>query len=185
MKAIPWVLLAVLLGLAAWQADVGADARAESARLRDSVMVAEGARDSVTQWADSVLAARDTAMMRERAKARTVIADAAPAAEEAKAVMANPTASPDTLRLTIRNLLWSNAQVVAAFHAHLAADSAWVAQTNSAWQKKVDVEVKVSDGLRSLNANTARRLTASERRGRRERIVWGLGGIALGWLAKP
>lgn len=39
--------------------------------------------------------------------------------------------------------------------------------------------------LDSLNASTERRLRAETARGRRERIVFGIGGAVVGWLAKP
>lgn len=180
--ALPWALVAMLLVSGFFYRDTLADARAESTRLRAEVQASEQARDSVSRWADSVLAARDSAMARERAEARQVIVRTAPVRQQAEAVLALPAPSTDTLRATIRALLWSNEQVTTAFLAHLASDSAWVAKTDSTWQAKVDAEVNVSDGLRALNANTEHRLSQAVRQGRREKLLYLGAGLLAGLL---
>lgn len=155
MKALPWLLLAVLLGLAAWQADSAGDARAESARLRatlDSLATAQRPIDSVYTVRVDTVVRRITRV--------------------------------DSLTQTVDRWLTDTVVVreyVVATDSALRACSAVIVSCDD----KVRVRDQRIALLDSLNANTESRLRAETARGRRDRIVFGALGALAGWALKP
>lgn len=179
MKHAPWYLVLAALALAVWFGYTGQGARTEARRLR---VVADSVEDHavrVTVQALRLMAERDSALTAERAKARRVIARTDTVRVEAEAVLALPDATTDTLRLTIRSLLWSNQQVAEEFRLHLASDSAWTVRTDSTWQARVDAERDVSASLRDINRDTAQRLKTAQR-GRVRQAVCMAAGAGVG-----
>lgn len=149
------VLVLVLFGALLFAIDEGDDARTESARYKRQL-------DSLA----AVSARIDTVYARDTLRLWRTLRDL------------------DTLTVTVHAWKHDTVKVV-----EYVARTEVAAQECKAAILTCEERVSIRDQriltLDSLNRSTERALTAAERRGRRERIVYGLGGLAIGWLAKP